>query len=63
MLRATLLASAATSVIGLSITKELGQVALTPLVNGRTTAGAAPVPLSSLWADKGAVVFAVRRPG
>lgn len=63
MLRATLLASAATSVIGLSITKELGSVALTPLVNGRATAGAAPVPLSSLWADKGAVVFAVRRPG
>ena len=53
MLRATLLASAATSVIGLSITKELGQVALTPLVNGRTTAGAAPVPRAPRRGERG----------
>ena len=40
---------------------QLGAVSLTPVVNGR--AGGAAVAASTLWAEKGAIIFAVRRPG
>lgn len=40
---------------------QLGRVSLTPVVDGR--AGGAAVAASSLWSERGAIVFAVRRPG
>ena len=55
--------SAATGVTALSVTPQLGGVQITPLVDGRIEAQASPVLLSSLWEPRGAVVFAVRRPG
>ena len=53
-----LLASAATAV---SVRANLGGVRVSPLANGLVSG--TPVPLSSLWEDRGAVIFAVRRPG
>jgi len=48
-------------VAALSVTQQLGGVQLTPLVDGYTKGSA--ISLSSLWEGRGAVVFAVRRPG
>lgn len=45
-----------------NVTQRLGGVQLTPLGPTGRAAGEA-VSLASLWAEKGAVVFAVRRPG
>ena len=59
----TALVAAAGSATGLCITQQLGAVQVTPLVGGRVAAGSAPVALSSLWKESGAVIFAVRRPG
>ena len=53
-----LLASATTA---LSVSARFGGVKVAPLSNGFVSG--APVPLSSLWEDRGAVIFAVRRPG
>ena len=53
-----LLASAATAV---SVRSSLGGVRVAPLAGGLVSG--APVPLSSLWEERGAVIFAVRRPG
>ena len=48
----------------LSVTSQLGGVKVTPLDKaGRVASTAAAVTLESLWRDRGAVVFAVRRPG
>ena len=60
-MRAFLLAATATaSAAALSIS---GSTKLTPLVKGRPAADAAAVDASSLWSERGAIVFAVRRPG
>ena len=47
---------------GANVTQRLGGVQLAPLGPTGRIAGDA-VPLSSLWAGQGAVVFVVRRPG
>lgn len=44
-----------------TVSQLLGAVQVTPLIDGY--ASGAPVTLSSFWEKKGAVVFAVRRPG
>ena len=42
---------------------NIGATKLTPLLSGRVAAAATPVTLSSLYEERGAVIFAVRRPG
>jgi len=59
----TALVAAVGSAAGLSISQQLGAVQVTPLVRGRVATGSQPVPLSALWQESGAVIFAVRRPG
>lgn len=59
--RGLLLCAATGSASALSISQSLGSTLLTPLESGR--AAGAPVTLSSLYEPRGAVVFAVRRPG
>ena len=64
MLRVCLTATAlATSASALQVSQKLGSVPVTRLADGRIATGTAPVALSSLWQDRGAVIFAVRRPG
>lgn len=61
--RSMLLASSVASASALNIGQQLGGVQLTPLTAGFITEGTAPVALSSLYEERGAVIFAVRRPG
>jgi hypothetical protein len=63
MLRLFAVCATAASAGALSITAPLGGVQVTPLVKGRIVADAPPVSLESLWSKRGAVIFAVRRPG
>jgi len=61
MLRLLTVAASARAVAALTIS-QLGAVQVQPLTVGRVTSAPA-VTLSSLWSDRGAVIFAVRRPG
>ena len=50
-----------TATTALSVSGTLGGVKVSPLANGFVSG--ASVPLSTLWEKRGAVIFAVRRPG
>ena len=50
-----------TATTALSVSGTLGGVKVLPLANGFVSG--ASVPLSTLWEKRGAVIFAVRRPG
>ena len=43
--------------------KTLADVALTPVVRGKLDTSVAPITAKELWAEKPALIFAVRRPG
>ena len=59
--RATMIALLTTATTALSVSGTLGGVKVSPLANGFVSG--ASVPLSTLWEKRGAVIFAVRRPG
>ena len=59
--RCALLAAFASSAGALNVAR-LSSVPLKPVVDGRTS-GEAPVQAGSLWKERGAVIFTVRRAG